>query len=69
MMTVNEIMTTQVHTVRSDTAVTEAAELFLTHKFGCLPVVRSDDTLEGILTMTDLLRLCLATLNSGHVSL
>jgi len=68
-MTVNEVMTTQVHTVRSDTAVTEAAELFLTHKFGCLPVVRNDGTLEGILTVTDLLRLCLATLNSGHVSL
>jgi CBS domain-containing protein len=68
-MTVHEIMTTQVHTVRSDTAVTEAAELFLTHKFGCLPVVRNDGTLEGILTVTDVLRLCLATLNSGHASL
>jgi len=62
-------MTTQVHTVRSNTAMTEAAELFLTYKFGCLPVVHSDNTLAGILTVTDLLRLCLATLNSGHVSL
>jgi CBS domain-containing protein len=68
-MTVSEIMTTQVHPVRRDTAVTEAAELFLTHNLGCLPVVRSDGTLEGILTATDLLRLCLATRNSGHVSL
>jgi CBS domain-containing protein len=57
MMTVNELMTTQVVTVRADTALTEAAECFLTHKFGCLPVVREDDTLAGILTVTDVLAL------------
>ncbi|MDH3598793.1 MAG: CBS domain-containing protein, partial [Candidatus Tectomicrobia bacterium] len=69
MRTVNEIMTTQVRTVRSDTTLTAAAELFLTHKFGCLPVIRNDDTLEGILTVADLLRLCAATLDADHVSL
>jgi CBS domain-containing protein len=57
MMTVSELMTTQVVTVRGDTALIEAAELFLTHKFGCLPVVREDDTLAGILTVTDVLAL------------
>lgn len=55
-MTVNSIMTTQVHTVRSNTAVADAGQLFLDHKFGCLPVVRDHDILEGILTVTDLLR-------------
>jgi CBS domain-containing protein len=47
MMTVNDLMTTQVVTVRRDTTLTEAAELFLTHKFGCLPVSREDGTLAG----------------------
>lgn len=55
-MTVNSIMTTQVHTVRPNTAVADAGQLFLDHKFGCLPVVRDHDILEGILTVTDLLR-------------
>jgi CBS domain-containing protein len=55
-MTVNAIMTTPVHTVRRDTAVADAGQLFLEHKFGCLPVVRDGDVLEGILTVTDLLR-------------
>jgi CBS domain-containing membrane protein len=53
MMTVNEIMTTQVYTVRSNTTLTEAAALFLTHKFGCLSVIDGDDQLEGILTVAD----------------
>lgn len=57
MMTVNDLMTTRVVTVRHDTALTEAAELFLIHKFGCLPVIREDRTLAGILTVTDLLSL------------
>jgi CBS domain-containing protein len=55
-MTVNAIMTTPVHSVRRDLAVADAGQLFLDHKFGCLPVVRDDNILEGILTVTDLLR-------------
>ncbi len=55
-MTVNSIMTTQVYTVRRDTAVADAGQRFLDHKFGCLPVVHDHDMLEGILTVTDLLR-------------
>ena len=55
-MTVNAIMTTQVHTVRGDMAVVDAGQLFLNHKFGCLPVVHDDNILEGIITVTDLLR-------------
>lgn len=55
-VTVHEIMTTQVHTVQGATALPEAGELLLAHKFGCLPVTRDDGTLEGMLTVTDLLR-------------
>ena len=55
-MTVNAIMTTPVQTVRGDMAVADAGQLFLDHKFGCLPVVGDDNKLEGILTVTDLLR-------------
>ena len=55
-MKVHEVMTRQVVTVHRQTPVVEAARIFLEKKFGCLPVVRDDNTLEGILTVTDLLR-------------
>jgi acetoin utilization protein AcuB len=54
-MTVQDIMTTQVITVRSDTPLAEAGQLFLEKKLGCLPVVRNNNVLEGIITVTDLL--------------
>jgi acetoin utilization protein AcuB len=55
-MTVKEVMTRQVVTVRGETPVAEAGRLFIEKKFGCLPVVNDDNTLEGIITVTDLLR-------------
>jgi acetoin utilization protein AcuB len=55
-LTVQEVMTRQVTTVRRSTPVAAAAQLFVEKKFGCLPVVRDDNTLEGIITVTDLLR-------------
>ena len=55
-MTVNSIMTTPVHTVSKDMAVADAGQLFIDHKFSCLPVVGENDTLQGIITVTDLLR-------------
>lgn len=55
-MTVKEIMTSQVHTVQGETSVAEAGRLLLEHRFGCLPVVRDDNTLAGIITVADLLR-------------
>jgi CBS domain-containing protein len=55
-MTVNSIMTTEVQTVRQDTAVADAGQRFIDHKFSCLPVVGEDDILQGIITVTDLLR-------------
>ena len=55
-MRVNAIMTTPVYTVHRDTTVADAGQLFVDHKFGCLPVISEDDMLEGIVTVTDLLR-------------
>ncbi len=55
-MTVKDIMTHHVYTVSADTVVADAGQLFLDHKVGCLPVVRHDSTLEGIITVTDLLQ-------------
>ena len=67
-MTVNSIMTTPVQTVRGDMAVADAGQLFLDHKFGCLPVVSPDGLLEGIITVTDLLRGYLAQHELTHIA-
>ena len=53
---VRDIMTQDVVSVRSTTPLAEAGQLLLQKKFGCLPVIREDNRLEGILTVTDLLR-------------
>lgn len=55
-MTVKSIMTTHVHTVSGDATLSEAGQLMLHHKVGCLPVVRDADLLEGIITATDMLQ-------------
>ncbi len=55
-MTAKSIMTSQVYTVTGDTTMTAAGQLLLDHKIGCLPVVHDDDKLDGIITVTDLLR-------------
>jgi len=57
---VRDIMTPEVMTVHGTTPVAEAGQIFLQKKFGCLPVVRDNHTLEGILTVTDLLRAYIA---------
>lgn len=55
-LTVQEVMTRHVVTVSEDTPVVEAGERLLSHQFGCLPVVSSDATLNGIVTVRDLVR-------------
>jgi acetoin utilization protein AcuB len=55
-MTVKDIMTSAVVTVRRDTSIVEAGQIFLEKRFGCLPVVSAAHTLEGIITVTDLLQ-------------
>ncbi|PYM85080.1 MAG: hypothetical protein DME09_06965 [Candidatus Rokuibacteriota bacterium] len=54
-LTVGEIMTTALVTIRPDGGVDDAAELMVTHKFGALPVTE-DGQVVGIVTETDLLR-------------
>ncbi len=55
-MTVNTMMATQLHTVTGETTLAEAGRLLLNHKIGCLPVVRDEGILDGIITVTDFLR-------------
>jgi len=57
---VRDIMTPEVVTVHGITPVAEAGQIFLQKKFGCLPAVCDDYTLEGIITVTDLLRAYIA---------
>ena len=55
-MTLNEILTTRVLSVRAETSIADAGQLLLEQKVSCLPVVGDDNILAGILTVTDLLR-------------
>ena len=53
---VRDIMTPEVVTVHGTTSDVEAGLIFLEKKVGCLPVVRDNNRLEGIITVADLLR-------------
>lgn len=55
-LSVRDLMTRTVVTVRSTTPLMQAGQILLQKKWGCLPVVREDHTLAGLLTVTDLLR-------------
>jgi acetoin utilization protein AcuB len=59
-LSVGDIMTPEVVTVHSTTPVAEAGQIFLQKKFGCLPVIHDNHRLEGIITVTDLLRAYIA---------
>ena len=51
-----ELMVPTVETVESDTALSQAAQLMIENKYGCLPVVEGRH-LVGILTESDFVRL------------
>jgi len=53
---VGEVMSREVVTVAPDATLGEAAALLLGRRIGCLPVVKPDGTLVGLVTETDLLR-------------
>lgn len=53
---VGEVMTRDVVTISPDATLDEAAALLLGRRIGCLPVVKPDATLVGLVTETDLLR-------------
>jgi CBS domain-containing protein len=52
---VQDIMTTQVLSVERGTPVADAGQRLLEQRLGCLPVVRADHVVEGIITVTDLI--------------
>lgn len=56
---ISEVMSHDLITTSGDATLREAAELMLRHKIGCIPVVKSDRTLIGLVTETDLLRAAL----------
>ena len=55
-MQAEAIMTTPVVTVGPGASIADAAELMLARKIGCLPVVRDDGTVAGIISEGDFLR-------------
>ena len=52
---VAEVMSQDLITVERDATLREVAALMLRHKIGCVPVVKADKTLLGIVTETDLI--------------
>jgi len=61
---INKVMTHNPMTLKPDQKVAEAAEIFATKRFGCLPVV-ADGVLVGIVTTTDMLRLMAQMMKEG----
>ena len=53
-----DAMTRRLTTVRPETPLSEALQLMLRNKFGCLPVVTEAGALVGILSDSDLVRFC-----------
>lgn len=53
---VGEVMSSQVVTVEPDTTLEEAARLMVDRQIGCVPVVKPDGQLVGLVTETDLVR-------------
>jgi CBS domain-containing protein len=54
---VARLMSTNLHTVTSETLVEDAAQLMLDNNISSLVVVTEDNELEGILTTTDFVRI------------
>jgi CBS domain-containing protein len=62
---VRDVMTSDTKTVRPETPLVEAARILQHDKIGCLPVVDAQNTLVGIITDADFLRLALRVLESA----
>lgn len=58
---VSEVMATDMLTIPPDMPLSQAGELLLTHKIGCLPVLERGQ-LCGILTESDFVKICLSFL-------
>jgi CBS domain-containing membrane protein len=56
--TVRDVMMRDVKTVRPDTPLAEVTRIMLRNKVGCLPVIEGENTLVGIITEADFVKLC-----------
>jgi CBS domain-containing protein len=61
-LSVREIMTKRVHTVREAAPAREAARIMLQHKISAVPVIGEHQQLVGVITETDLLRVAYESL-------
>ena len=59
---VRDVMRRDVITIREDATLAEAGKLLWDHKLGCLPVVKDDGALIGIITEADFVKLALKLL-------
>lgn len=62
-ITVQDVMTKEVISIKEDTPLEEAARIMVDNKIGGLPVIR-DDKLVGIITETDLFKIFLELLGA-----
>ncbi len=65
-LTISKLMTRKVFTVTPDALIVHAAELMTEHKIAGLPVVDETDTLVGIVTESDLLRMLVRKLREAE---
>ena len=62
---VRDVMKTPAITARDNITIKDAAEIMIKHEIGCLPIVRGNNKIEGIVTRTDLLKHLLKELKKG----
>ena len=65
---IGQIIQGEVVAVDPDLPIEEAARIMVDHRFGCLPVVESDE-LVGIISDTDIFRVFVEAMGGGHPSL
>lgn len=61
MIKTKDVMTSQVITVKTDTPIIDAVELMVEHSISGMPVVDATNTLVGVITEKDVLKLHRAT--------
>ena len=54
---VHTFMTRKPYTLRKSNNMFDAVDLFLNHKISCIPIVDSENHIEGIVTKKDILKL------------
>ncbi|KAF7772052.1 hypothetical protein PCIT_a2045 [Pseudoalteromonas citrea] len=60
---ISEIMATDFTTITPEQSLSDVAQFFVDNRHGCMPVVNDDNTLLGILTSSDFVRLAAALLS------